>query len=266
MKLFDRMVTETVRSGNEPLKLTYVGIYDGHLGQAIAYRTQTEVFCVSMGALSQSYVEKVDLAEAGKYLTLRNFVHAVRELKELDRADKKPEWVSVKASASFLLSEGLYDEMNRLLEEEAFTSPEKICFEFRRSIFTADREGVRRGLTDLKTIGFRTMIGNFATDGFPITTLLDVPVDYVVLTPEVTALALDRNKEDVLPSLVRFLRSMNVQTIAAGVQNDAEIKELNKMECYGILPREDYKGRFALPLRVKGAYDCKDVVATEEGI
>lgn len=264
MKLFDRVVTETVRSGNEPLKLTYVGIYDGHLGEAIAYRTQTELFCSSVGALKQSYVDTVDFTEVGADLTFRNVVHAIRELSKLNAAEKFPEWVSVKASASFLLSDGLYEAMTKVVEDEGLKKPEKICFEFEKSIFSADREGVRKGLTDLKTIGFKTMIGNFATDGFPITTLLDVPVDYVVLTPEVTALALDRNKTDVLPALVRFLRSMNVETIAAGVESDAAIKELNKMECFGILPSEDYHGRFSMNLRAKGVHGYKDVIKTTE--
>ncbi len=264
MELFDKVVSATIRSGNEPLKLTYIGIYDGHLGRAIAYRTQTEVFCASFGSVGQGYESKLDFTETGKDLTVRNVVHGIRELRELAIAGIKPEWISVNATASFLTEDGIYEKMQSLLTKEACDGPEKICLEFNKSIFTADREKVRKGLTDLKTLGIKTLLGNFATDGFPITTLLDVPVDYVILTPEVTALAVDRNKEDVLPSLVRFLRSMSVQTIAAGVTNDAVIKELNKMECYGVIPAEDCHGRFTLPLRVKGKYGYKDVITTDE--
>lgn len=265
MELFDKIVTETVRSGNEPLKLTYVGIYDGHLGRSIAYRTQTEIFSASFGTVSQESAEKADLTPTGCSLTERNVIHAARELKTIMEAGIAPEWISVKASTSFLLSENPYDVLAGILDKEQCDKPEKICFEFNRNIFGADREKVRKSLADLKTLGFKTLLGNFATDGFPITTLLDVPVDHVVLTPEVTALALDRNKEDVLPSLVRFLRSMNVQTIAAGVRDDAEIKELNKMECYGLLPVESYTGRFTFSLVAKGKYDYLDVIETDGG-
>ena len=92
----------------------------------------------------------------------------------------------------------------------------------------------------------------------------DTDVTESIRTPEVTALAVDRNKEDVLPSLVRFLRSMNVETIAAGVKNDDEIRELNKMECYGVLSDATYEGRFSFRLREEGKYGYREAIATEE--
>ena len=62
----------------------------------------------------------------------------------------------------------------------------------------------------------------------------------------ITDLALDRNKPGVLASLIRFVRSMDVQVVGEGAKDDDIIRELNKAECFGFIPTPSYCGKFDL--------------------
>ena len=244
MELFDRIVTETVQSGIEPFQLTFTGIHDCYTGAPVAYRTETDVFCSATGKLSGGYVKKIDLTETGKDFSLRNLIKAIRCVKELEERKRKTAWISVRGTTSFLTQNDLYSVVSAAIEKENFSSTEKICVELNQNIFSADRDSVRKGIADLKVAGFKTMISGFAADGFPTSSLLDIPLDIAVFAPEITALALDRNKPGVLASLIRFVRSMDVQVVGEGAADDDVIRELNKAECFGFIPAPDYYGKF----------------------
>ena len=244
MELFDRIVTETVQSGIEPFQLTFTGIHDCYTGMPVAYRSETDIFCSATGKLSGNYVQKIDLTETGKEFSLRNIIKAMRCVKELSDRKRKTAWISVQATTSFLTQNDLYSVVNAAIEKENFSQPEKICVELSKNIFSADRDSVRKGIADLKVLGFKTMISGFAADGFPTSALLDIPIDIAVFAPEITDLALDRNKPGVLASLIRFVRSMDVQVVGEGAKDDDIIRELSKAECFGFIPAPSYYGKF----------------------
>ena len=243
MELFDRIVSETVSSEIEPVAFKFTGIYDCYSAKPLAYRTETELFSSLYGKITD-FSEKIDASETGRNLTLYAIRKAIRYLKKFKAAERKIEWISVTGTTAFLFDEDLYGTLKALFDKENFSETDKICIEFTKNIFTLDRQKVLKGLADLKVIGIKTVISGFAADGFPVSALLDVSVDAVILSPEITALALDRNKPDVLSSLVRFVKSMNANVIAEGAATDDEIRELNKMECFGFIPSKDYSGRF----------------------
>lgn len=244
MQFFDRIVSETVQSGVEPLQLTFTGIHDCYTGATVAYLTDTDVFCSATGTISDCYIEKIDLTETGKDFSLRNLIKAMRCVKELTEKKKKADWISVHATTSFLTQNDLYSVVKAAVEKENFSQPEKICVELSDNVFSADRESVRKGIADLKVLGFKTLISGFAADGFPTSSLLDISFDVVVLAPEITALATDRNKPGVLDSLIRFARSMDVQVVGKDALDDDTIRELNKAECFGFIPASSYYGKF----------------------
>ncbi|MBO4572635.1 MAG: EAL domain-containing protein [Clostridia bacterium] len=248
MSLFDRIVNETAESGIAPLELKFTAIHDCYNSRPLAYRTETELFCSAIGKMND-FIEKIDSNVTGKEFSYRNIIRSIDAIRAMEQAGRKINYVSISATTSFLTQESLYEVLKDLFDRESFTKTDKICLEFTKNVLSSDREAVRKGLADLKVLGVKTMISGFASDGFPTSALLDVAVDSVILAPEITALSLDRNKPGVLSSLIRFIKSMDVAVIAEGVRNDDELRELNKAECFGFIPADDYSGRFVFPAK-----------------
>ncbi len=260
MELFDRLVNETVSSGIEPVTLNFTGIYDCYSARPVAYRTETEMFSSVSGKIKEA-AEKVDKTETGKNFTAHNIVKAIRCIKAMVAEKRRISWISVSATTAFLTQDDLYSALDNIFKAENFTENDKLCLEFSKSILTAEREKVLKGLADLKVLGVKTVISGVAADDFPTSALLDVAVDTVILTPAITGLALDRNKPGVLASLIRFLRSMDVSVIAEGVTGDDELRELNKAECFGFVPSENDSGRLTV---IKGTHDFASALCEKE--
>lgn len=260
MELFDRLVKETVSSGIEPVTLNFTGIYDCYSARPVAYRTETEMFSSVNGKI-KNIADKTDKTETGKNFSIHNVRKAIRCIKAMTAAERRFSWISVTGTTAFLTQDDLYSVADGIFKEENFTETGKLCIEFSKNILNADRDKVLKGLADLKVLGIKTVISGVAADGFPTSALLDVAVDHVILTPEITALALDRNKPGVLSSLIRFLRSMDVSVIAEGVSDDDTLRELNKAECFGFIPSKNYSGRFPV---IKGSQDFASALCEKE--
>ena len=243
MGLFENTVKETVSSGIEPVTLKYISVRDCYSARPVAYRTETELFSTASGMIAEA-AGRIDGSKEVKDFCLHNMAKAIRAIRAFGKSNRKIEWISVQGTTAFLIQDDLYSAVKSLFDEYDFQDGNKICVEFTKSILEADRERVLKGIADLKVLGVKTLISGFAADGFPTSSLLDVAVDAVVLAPEITALALDRNKPGVLSSLIRFIRSMDVAIIADGANTDDEIRELNKAECFGFIPSKSYSGRF----------------------
>lgn len=262
MDLFDKLVEETLSSGIEPLQLSFTRIYNLHTGYPIAYRTDTTLFSTVCGELSQKdYAAEIEGTTIGTNLTLKNIKKAIKCIKKFKENDRKVLWISVKSTASFLTDNDVHATLTKVFAEMKFDEADKLCLEFDRAICFADREKVQKGIADLKVLGVRSMIGDFDQNNFPMTALTTLPVDIVVLSPEITAIGQDRNKVGVLPALIRFVRSMNISVVAAGIETDDQIREMNKAECIGFIADENYRGKFEL---VKEKNDFLSVLNDKE--
>ena len=260
MDMFERTVNATVLSGIAPLELQYVGVFDGYSECPVAYRAHTVLFTTETGVLD----DLADFAdqEVGIRLTLRNVAHAIRSMQALLDAGRTTGWISVEASASLLLSDDVYATLEAVLTAEHCECAERICLEFPPYVMGLDRAKVRRGFADIKALGLLISLAPITAE-FALAGLMDVPVDQVVLSPDLTALASDRNKAGVLAATIALLNTMGVSVVALGAVDDDQIRELTTVECFGFVPTTDYTGEFLLPL---GARAFKDIQADEEGI
>lgn len=77
----------------------------------------------------------------------------------------------------------------------------------------------------------------------PITQLLNLPFDYVLLAPWLTALADDRSKAPLIASLIGFLRELPSGVIPDGVLNDEQISQFSRADCAGYIPSPSYVGQ-----------------------
>ena len=241
---FERIVNETVLSGVAPVNLRYFGVFNGYDERPEALKSQTSIFTSQTGVIED--LSSVT-GERGARLTIRNIVHAIRFLQELSDKDVNIEWISVQANVSLLDEEDVYSALKSVVDAEKCASPEKIRLEFPVEVFDLDRDKVKKGFSDVKASGLGVAISPITAE-FALPILMDVPVDHVVLSQKLTALATDRNKTGVLTAIIALLHTMGLKVVADGVANDDEIRELTAVECFGFIPAPEYKGEFMLPL------------------
>ena len=246
MNVFERTVNETVLSGIAPLQQNYFGVFDGYVEHPLAYRAHTTLFTTASGTVDEIR-DLVNDNELGVRLSLRNLAHAIRTMQELSDKDHTIRWISVEASLSLLKNKDALALISDVLEKEHCEDASKICLEFLPYKSDDDFEQIKIGMADVKACGLMIGIAPIGQN-FAISTLVDLPIDYVVLSEEMTALATDRNKPGVLAALIGLLHTMNIQVIAEGVDNDDQIRELTAVECFGFLPLPTYTGEFMLPM------------------
>ena len=246
MDQFEKIVNETLLSGIAPLQQHYVGIFDGYGECPIAYRSYTDLFTASTGVIEESR-GKIDQKAIGARISIRNVVHGIRTMQNLIDQGRTTKWISVEASTSLLMEEDLFTSLDEVLKKESFSQTEKICLMFSPSVMKVESELVRKGMADIKALGLKIALGPI-TKEFALSSIMDLPIDVVVLASELTLLATDRNKPGVLGAMIALLHTMGVSVVAEGVENDDQIRELTTVECFGFIPTLSYRGEFLLPL------------------
>lgn len=237
------LVRDAVFAGVPPLELCYHAVYGCSSGLPIGYRTYAVVNSLVMGCLTPTeYDYAASESETGIRLTLRSIREALRHLRRFDDTGREISFLSVCCPVSLARLEDLYDRIRRILEEEQVSESSRLCLEFPVSILSDKSPQIRQSILDMKLLHVRTLMRGAASDDCPTARLTEVPLDAVLLDPGVTALINDRNKPQLVSSLVQYLKSMYTEVLAEGVLDDEQIRSLQRMDCVGYTPAPTYHG------------------------
>ena len=236
-------VAESVTAGVAPLEMRYCQINSCYRRLPIAYRSFTYINSVIEGVLSpEKYSFASDSSDRGIRLAKWNIKEAVRALRSFEAAGRHVEFVTARCPAKLCLVDDLYEWMKNVLEEIDFHEPQKLCLEFSQSILFEDLEKVRASVLAMKLLKVKTLMTGCGEADCPVTSLLQIPVDYVLLAPHITALTDNRNKGGAVSAFLAFLRSLPVQVIGDGVMNDSQIRALSRADTFGYVPSSGYVG------------------------
>ncbi len=239
----DELVRDAVASDVPPVELCYRAVYGCSSGLPVAYRTFPVINSLVAGRLTPSeYAFAASRSETGIRLAYLSIRKALRHLHRFDRAGREPRFLAVSCPVSLLCREDLYDRVKRLLAEEKTENPSRLCLEFSQAILSETSPQVRKSVLDLKLLHVRTLMRGAAAGDCPTSRLSEIPVDAVLLAPEITALTNDRNKPQLVPSLVQYLKSMYTEVLAEGVVDDEQIRSLSRLDCAGYTPAASYCG------------------------
>ena len=133
--------------------------------------------------------------------------------------------------------------MKHLISREKFKYPEKLCLEFPPSLLNEKVDDARLSVLDMKLLGVKTLLCGCAGGDCPMSKIVSIPVDMVMLAPSATALIGSRNKPKVISSLVPYLQSMRAEVYAEGILNDEQITLLNRMDAVGYITSKKYQGK-----------------------
>lgn len=236
-------VRMSVESGVKPLELRYTPINGCYTKMPIAYHTATRINSVTAGVLTPAeYAVAVEATREGIDLACWGIGEAMRHLKVFERAGRHVAYIAVRCPVALAANGQLEETMKRILNENECNHPEQICLEFPASILHHPTEILRTAMLDMKLLKVKTMMTGCGGSDCPTSNLLAVPVDRVMLAPNMTRLAGSRSDPTVFPALMQYLRSMRVEILAEGAENDAQIQILNRADCAGYIAAENYTG------------------------
>ena len=249
-----RYVDMTVNAGVPPLEARFSQINSCYRKRPVAYRMFTYINSVIEGVIPpEKYSYAAEQGESGLRLAKWNITEAIRAVRKFESYGRHVDFVTARCPAHLAVAEDLYGFVKEILDEEDFHSPEKICLEFPRTILYEDEEKVRLSVLSMKLLKVRTMMTGCGEKDCPVTSLINIPVDSVVLAPWLTVLSDDRNKGQIINAFIGFLKSLQMDVICDGIYNDEQINILNRADCYGYIPSSGYEGsvehgRLRMPL------------------
>lgn len=239
----DAYVRMSVKSGLTPISLRYCPIYHPYRKTPIAYITSTVVNSIMMGTLDEEqYASTAANSDAGIKLAEWSIRQAARDLHAFAAAGRHIEYIAVHVPSIMVSRCDLAYYVGSVLDEERVRTPEKLCICFPGTLLLENKKAARAALLDLKLLKVKTMMLDCATDNCPMARLYDIPVDTVMVGPQITAMIDDRDRPQALQALVNYLSAMGQGTVCDGPENDDQLNKLYHAGVVGYIPSDLYHG------------------------
>lgn len=230
-------VKASVEAGIKPLVLNYLPFIRCDSDNPVAYRLTATLRSIIMGELTEKeYISVSDKKDCGIDLFKNIFKKAVIAAKKFKKAGRNIDFLAVHCPSSAVEKIDLYEFLAGIKKENPRLDPTRICLEFDEGVFEKDTESAKKALLDTKLLGFKTMIRGCGSETFPVSKMLTVSPDHVVLDPSFTEWAGSRNKPALVSSFISYLNSMNVTVYAEGT--DEQRKAMRRLDCVGFMLKD----------------------------
>ena len=221
-----------------------------------AYVAETEVFLTTTGII-KGYEASIDKRSVGIRWSISNIAAAYRALQELRANDKKAYFITAPVTTSFLEGDAAA-ELERLAGD-GITGDGIVLAIREKTVLTSEK--ARQSIKDVRSMGYGVAVYGFS-GAQSLESITAVPVDYLFLSEELTALSGDRDKPGLFNALMSLLRAMRSEIVLCGVKSDDVIRDATAAECFGVIPSEEYQGEFTFP---KGGLTLEQILKGEHG-
>ncbi|MBF0572861.1 MAG: EAL domain-containing protein, partial [Desulfamplus sp.] len=157
-------------------------------------------------------------------------------------------YTSINVSTRQLNEEGIVAEFTDILNETG-AKPENIVIEITETALMTDIKNNIKVLNELASLGIRIAVDDFGTGYSSLLQLLRMPVSIIKIDREFID-GLDKKPENraITSAIIKMAKVMDKQTIAEGVENEAQLFELQAQGCNNIqgfhfyrpMPADDY--------------------------
>lgn len=186
-----------------------------------------------LGAVSPS--EFIPIAEdTGMMVALGSRIlrTACADAGRLPRDRRYPEpMISVNVSARQLADRGFVDVVARSLEQSEL-DPGRLWLEVTESVLIEDAPFVSAALGNLRGLGVHFAIDDFGTGYSSLAYLRRLPVEAVKVDRSfVEGLGVDAESDAIVEAILRLAQSLELQTIAEGVESELQLARLHDLGC-----------------------------------
>jgi EAL domain-containing protein (putative c-di-GMP-specific phosphodiesterase class I) len=137
---------------------------------------------------------------------------------------------AVNASAHQLATDEFVKEVEMSLRETRL-EPRYLTIEVTESVLMADAEEAIRRLHHLKALGIRIAIDDFGTGYSSLSYLRQFPVDVLKIDRSFVIASHEQQGRALLHTMVQLGRSMGLETVAEGIEQEAELRVLQAEGC-----------------------------------
>jgi diguanylate cyclase (GGDEF)-like protein/PAS domain S-box-containing protein len=172
--------------------------------------------------------------ETGLIVPLGGWVlrQAVSDMSRWRQATGLEPHISVNVSARQFRDPGFADSVRQALHASGLP-PSALLLELTESLLFGGSDQTRADITELKEIGVRLAIDDFGTGYSSLSYLLDLPIDVLKVDKSfVTGISSSWRRHALVEGIVRLARTLEVEVIAEGIENEIERELLAGMGCH----------------------------------
>jgi EAL domain-containing protein (putative c-di-GMP-specific phosphodiesterase class I) len=142
-----------------------------------------------------------------------------------------PLWVSVNISPRQLAGSGSVDGVSRALAVSRL-DPASLVVELTESVIAGDVDQLVAQFEALKALGVRIAIDDFGTGYSALASLRRLPLDIVKIDKQLVDDLVDGTEQaDLVGTIVRLGRMLDLDVIAGGIENREQVERLTELRC-----------------------------------
>lgn len=154
---------------------------------------------------------------------------AVKQIEIWENRELKDIKVSINMSALELNDENL---INRLKTYTSRINRKNLCIELTESILVDDTESKIEKIHQIKELGFALSLDDFGTGYSSISYVKKLPFDYLKIDKSfVDDILIDPQDKIFIKVIIDMAKTLNLKTIAEGVENQEQLKILEDLGC-----------------------------------
>ncbi len=167
------------------------------------------------------------IVEVGEWI----IEEAIKQQLMLEKKGYKPIKISINLSAVQFLDTSLIDKIEHFIGQYRF-EPKNIEFEITESVMINDDIYINECFTKLKNLGFSLAIDDFGTGFSSLNKLQHLPLDRLKIDKSfVDGIGNDIKKEQILNIIIQLAHSLDLYSIAEGVEEEYQLNYLKEKKC-----------------------------------
>lgn len=218
--------------GLRAVELNYRSIREISSGQTAFLQTRTMLNSPNLGVLSpEQYRDVAEMTNQADQLFRLELIQALEANTTFYEREVSFNWLSVYLPVR-LLRETRTAKFAADYAARYQVPTSRICFELSEKLLTENDEQVPNSIQSMRNLGFHFMLTNFGGSSCPMMRLSDYPVDYVMLSPEVSNyIGRGERSDNAVKSIISFVNDIGSEPVADGVFNSHQAEMLYSFEC-----------------------------------
>ncbi len=224
---------ETNVGGLRAVELQFRGIREFESGETTFFQTKTRLNTPKLGALApENFRNVAEMSDQCISLFELELTQALESGIKLRERDIFYRWISVYMPMRFLGSPSAEKWLMQMMDI-AEMDTNRVCFELPPEILIDGTVKHSKAVEQLRNRGFHFMITEFGGTMSPLMKLSLFPVDFVMLSQEVTTyLGKNSRAELAVNSIVDFVAGLGATSIADGVSTVNQAEMLYQAQCH----------------------------------